>query len=101
MKDRVVLAFDPGYVNGCKIAVVDETGKVNGRGAYIKKDLEVLEKARNSKILEKRLECSIARREKLLSNENYVAKAPANIVDQERKNLEEEKESLIKGHINK
>ena len=39
--------------------VVDETGKVNGRGAYIKKDLEVLEKARNSKILEKRLECSI------------------------------------------
>jgi len=27
MKDRVVLAFDPGYVNGCKIAVVDPTGK--------------------------------------------------------------------------
>ena len=27
MKDRVVLAFDPGYVNGCKIAVIDPTGK--------------------------------------------------------------------------
>lgn len=27
MKDRVVLAFDPGYVNGCKIAVIDTTGK--------------------------------------------------------------------------
>ena len=27
MKDRVVLAFDPGYVNGCKIAVIDHTGK--------------------------------------------------------------------------
>jgi len=27
MKERVVLAFDPGYVNGCKIAVVDKTGK--------------------------------------------------------------------------
>ena len=27
MKDKVVLAFDPGYVNGCKIAVVDPTGK--------------------------------------------------------------------------
>ena len=27
MKDKVVLAFDPGYVNGCKIAVVDCTGK--------------------------------------------------------------------------
>ena len=38
---------------------VDETGKLNGRGAYIKKDLSVLEKARKSKILEQRLECSI------------------------------------------
>ena len=37
----------------------DETGKLNGRGAYIKKDLEVLEKAKKSKILEKRLECEI------------------------------------------
>jgi len=27
MKEMVVLAFDPGYVNGCKIAVVDKTGK--------------------------------------------------------------------------
>ena len=38
---------------------VDETGKINGRGAYIKKSLEVLEKAKKSKLLEKRLECSI------------------------------------------
>lgn len=38
---------------------VDETGKLNGRGAYIKKDLEVLKKAIKSKILEKRLECKI------------------------------------------
>ena len=38
---------------------VDETGKLNGRGAYIKKDLSVLEKAQKSKILEKRLECKI------------------------------------------
>ena len=28
MKDKVVLAFDPGYVNGCKIAVIDKTGKL-------------------------------------------------------------------------
>ena len=27
MKEMVVLAFDPGYVNGCKIAVIDKTGK--------------------------------------------------------------------------
>ena len=38
---------------------VDETGKLNGRGAYIKKDLVVLEKAMKSNILEKRLECKI------------------------------------------
>jgi uncharacterized protein len=28
VKDRVVLALDPAYRTGCKIAVVDETGKV-------------------------------------------------------------------------
>ena len=39
--------------------IVDSTGKVNGRGAYLKKDKEVFEKARKSKILEKHLECSI------------------------------------------
>ena len=38
---------------------VDESGKLNGRGAYIKKDLSVLEQARKSKILEKRLEIHI------------------------------------------
>lgn len=42
-----------------KIVKVDETGKLNGKGAYIKKDLAVLEKAMKSKILEKRLECKI------------------------------------------
>lgn len=39
--------------------IVDLSGKANGRGAYIKKDLEVLNKARKSKILERRLECTI------------------------------------------
>ena len=29
---------------------VDETGRANGRGAYIKKDLEVLDKAKKTKI---------------------------------------------------
>ena len=33
-------------------------------------------------------------REKLLSNENYVSKAPANIVEQDRIKLKEEKEKL-------
>lgn len=27
IKEKVVLAFDPGYTNGCKLAVIDKTGK--------------------------------------------------------------------------
>ena len=27
MKEKIVLAFDPGYINGCKLAVIDKTGK--------------------------------------------------------------------------
>ena len=27
MKEKVILAFDPGYVNGCKLAVIAENGK--------------------------------------------------------------------------
>ena len=27
MKERIVLAFDPGFVNGCKLAVIDTNGK--------------------------------------------------------------------------
>ncbi len=40
------------------------------------------------------LRASIARREKLLSNENYVKKAPQNIVDMDRQKLAEEKKKL-------
>ncbi len=54
----------------------------------IKHELESLEKEKV------RLESSIERREKLLSNENYVSKAPQNIVEQERINLSVEKENL-------
>ncbi len=28
IKDKIVMGFDPGYRTGCKVAVVDETGKV-------------------------------------------------------------------------
>ena len=40
------------------------------------------------------LKKSIERREKLLSNENYINKAPAKIVEADRKKLEEEKKKL-------
>ena len=39
--------------------VVDESGKVNGKGAYLKKDIETFEKAEKSKILNKRLEVEV------------------------------------------
>ena len=42
----------------------------------------------------KLLQASIERREKLLSNENYVSKAPSNIVEMDRQQLAEEKQKL-------
>ena len=49
---------------------------------------EALEKERDN------LVSSIARREKLLSNDNYVNKAPSKVVEAERENLAREKERL-------
>jgi predicted RNA-binding protein YlxR (DUF448 family) len=37
----------------------DPTGKMNGRGAYIKKSLETVDKAQKTKVLEHHLECKI------------------------------------------
>ena len=51
-------------------------------------ELENLTKEKES------LEASIARRNKLLSNENYVAKAPEAIVNQERESLAQEEAKL-------
>ena len=39
--------------------IVDLTGKANGRGAYLKKDLEVFTKAQKSKILNRILEVEV------------------------------------------
>ncbi len=39
--------------------VIDLTGKANGRGAYLKKDLAVFEKAKKSKILDRILEIEV------------------------------------------
>lgn len=38
---------------------IDTTGKLNGRGAYLKKDIEVINKAEKTKILERVLEIEI------------------------------------------
>ena len=39
---------------------VDLTGKMNGRGAYIKRDVKVLEEAIKKKSIERKLECEIS-----------------------------------------
>ena len=38
---------------------IDESGKANGRGAYLKKDIDVIKKAKKNKILDRRLEVEI------------------------------------------
>lgn len=40
--------------------VYDSTGKLNGKGAYLKKSIEVINKAKKTKILEKALGVSIS-----------------------------------------
>ena len=52
---------------------IDLTGKANGRGAYIKKDVNVLKTAKDKKILERALETQINEEiyeeiEKLITN---------------------------------
>ena len=39
--------------------IIDETGKANGRGAYLKKDLDVVQKARLNKRLDRHLEITV------------------------------------------
>lgn len=38
---------------------VDETGKANGRGAYIKKSLDTLEKTKKTRVLDRHLEIEV------------------------------------------
>lgn len=42
-----------------KEILIDLKGKINGKGAYLKKDLDVVNKARQSKILNKILEVEV------------------------------------------
>lgn len=39
--------------------IVDETGKANGRGAYLKKNIETFDKAEKTNILNKKLEVEV------------------------------------------
>ena len=39
--------------------VIDLTGKQNGRGAYLKKDIDVINKAKDNKVLNRHLETEV------------------------------------------
>lgn len=45
--------------NKDNIVSVDLTGKANGRGAYLKKDLKIIQKAIKSKKLDRHLEITV------------------------------------------
>ena len=68
------------------------SNRVKAQIFFEKVETELEKKAKETQI--NMLKASIARREKLLSNENYVNKAPANIVQIDREKLEEEKKKL-------
>ena len=74
--------------NGLEIDIIYDNSK------NVEEEIEKLLKEKEN------LKNSIARREKLLSNVNYVNKAPANIVEKEREDLAKEKE-LLQSVINK
>ena len=60
---------------------------------YYEKEITEEDIANKNKLIEN-LKNSIERRKKLLANENYVAKAPANLVEQEKNKLAEEEKQL-------
>lgn len=59
--------------------LVDETGKLSGRGAYIKKDMEVLEKAKKTKILDKVLEVPV-KEEVYTELEEIINRRPSKVI---------------------
>lgn len=78
-------------------SIIDDKSNSNYKSKYIDityfYDKEVEDSSSKLEEINK-LEQSIDRRKKLLSNENYVNKAPKNIVDMDRKKLQEEEEKL-------
>lgn len=85
VSDKMVEEAVPDYISAnYKSVYVDITYYYQGQQI----DREAIQKEIDS------LTNSIARRENLLANENYVQKAPSHIVEMDRKKLQEEKEKL-------
>ena len=51
LKGRIVLGFDPGFFNGCKLAVIDETGKM----LTVSKIFPILKEGRDIETSKKKL----------------------------------------------
>ena len=91
LNDKISNSLEEGVkveYNGLAITIIYDNSK------NIKEQEEKLIKEKET------LEKSIERREKLLSNENYVNKAPREIVDKDREALAKEKE-LLNNLLNK
>ena len=91
LSDKISNSLEAGVkveYNGLAITIIYDNSK------NIKEQEEKLIKEKET------LEKSIERREKLLSNENYVNKAPREIVDKDREALAKEKE-LLNNLLNK
>ena len=86
LKDKVGLEIS-GVVEKVKVSDI-EIDITYDNSKNEEAEREILMKDKNS------LENSIARREKLLSNENYLSKAPSNIVEAEKESLSKEIEKL-------
>lgn len=79
------------------INFMDETLSIYYDGTMSEEEISNLIKEKE------RLMASINRRKNLLANENYVSKAPANIVENDRNNLQKEENELklIEEKLNK
>ncbi|MBQ3142757.1 MAG: valine--tRNA ligase [Bacilli bacterium] len=105
---NTIIEVDKKYESIFKniLKVSDEIKKINNskkleyNSPIIKVTFEIENKEDDVNIKEKLLEeknkliVSIEKRKKLLSNENYINKAPKNIVDLDREKLKEEEERL-------
>ena len=47
------------WYNNTGRVFIDDTGRANGRGAYLKKDIDVIKKCKKNKILDRRLEVEV------------------------------------------
>ena len=91
-----MLKLDENLVNEeLEITKFNVSNKVYNVDIFYEKQITEADIKEREKQIET-LKSNIARREKLLSNEGYLNKAPKNLVEEEKKKLELEKETLEK-----